>query len=221
MSAEHDDRFTGCAVLSVRSRRGGPTARAAQFRRNTCAITRPSRSNRTRGCARAPAPITACADLPHRGARSRPRLLLELRTEGLKILEQIEPQSLAALESEHAAAHTVGARARRAAAATLLALRARVGVGLGLFAAVRALPRCSGARRARATRASSCRRGSSAPPSGRRLLVAEVIRLGGLALLLGACALSAAVERALRVVDHALPLALAADGAAGGGAARA
>jgi hypothetical protein len=169
------------------------------------------------------APITACADLPPPAALTLDRTYSStLRTEGLKILEQIEPQSLAALKSERMRLFAPSERGLAvAAAAALLALtrsRRPVGVALGLFAAVRALSALLG----RAPSAGDPRflvppRQLGAAVRQAPLLVAEVAQLGGLALLLGACALSAAVERALRVVDRAVPLALAADGAAGEG----
>ena len=169
------------------------------------------------------APITACADLPPPAALTLDRTYSStLRTEGLKILEQIEPQSLAALKSERMRLFAPSERGLAvAAAAALLALtrsRRPVGVALGLFAAVRALSALLG----RAPSPGDPRflvppRQLGAAVRQAPLLVAEVAQLGGLALLLGACALSAAVERALRIVDRAVPLALAADGAAGEG----
>ena len=90
------------------------------------------------------APITACADLPPPAALTLDRTYSStLRTEGLKILEQIEPQSLAALKSERTRLLAPSERGLAvAAAAALLALtrsRRPVGVALGLFAAVREL----------------------------------------------------------------------------------
>ena len=171
-----------------------------------------------RNCAPRTAPITACADLPPPAALTLDRTYSStLRTEGLKILEQIEPQSLAALKSERTRLLAPSERGLAvAAAAALLALtrsRRPVGVALGLFAAVRALSALLG----RAPSPGDPRflvppRQLGAAVRQAPLLVAEVAQLGGLALLLGACALSAAVERALRVVDRAVPLALAADG---------